>query len=100
MTIREICNNAADLIDLKGWCRYHLTENGRFDLLGAINEAADESSYHLTTTHISQVLGSHNLAVWNDRQESKKPVIALLRKAARTPLTGKNEISSPPSSAS
>lgn len=101
MTIHEICDKAADLIEKKGWCRGHFTARGHFCIVGAIQQI---DSYHFSAyRHITRILGLppglNSLVAWNDKQKSRKPVIAVLRKAAKTPLACKNELSFPPFSA-
>lgn len=96
MTTATILDRAADLIEKKGWTRGALARDAndvvagckdrraqKFCVLGAIYRLEPDSWGRVAAVNAVVAVVGRDVSTWNDRQKSKRPVIAALRKAAK-----------------
>jgi hypothetical protein len=92
----RVLTKAAKIIDEEGWQRREYTNSSRtrFCALGAIHVAHHGREWSLGNDDVcakvydrlAAVLGGSDvdIADWNDRQKSKRPVLAAFRRAAKS----------------
>lgn len=84
---QQACLDAAKIIERDGWCRHYMHRHGRHCALGAIQKAikkTDRSIRKLAWNLLGDaacIPVTMGIGIWNDRQKSRVPVIAALRKA-------------------
>lgn len=89
LTARQILLMAAKLVE-RGWCRrVRQRRSGRvthYCLAGAVSQAAfgnaDRNLPVELVAPLQAATGALFVAIWNDKQTSKRPVISALRRAA------------------
>lgn len=81
----DILDQAADLIETKGWARGAMrTPDGRLCAAAAIAEVSGKSnaSPRRAVEAVKEEVGRY-IVVWNDSRRSPRTVIATMRRAAR-----------------
>ncbi len=100
----EILENAADLLETKGWCTGTLWKKGgatllesfegpesnrkadRFCAMGAVMAVSPmrgDTALKPVYKQLEYDYGVNSLVVWNDTQKDKRKVVRLLRRTAR-----------------
>lgn len=96
--VAELLEKAAEIIEIRGWCRGDLTKAGRVCAYGALNAAVFGTPGWWpaeVTTRQRELLSDAEEALgqaimpakyidgWNDSQKSRKPIVAAFHQAAR-----------------
>lgn len=81
---RQVLLSAAEVIEKKGWCRYHIEDaEGHVCLLGALNRADGRPrDKDMAKDKLRKYLGVYYIHSWNDERWSSRPVLEALREAA------------------
>lgn len=82
---QRILTRAADLIEMRGHAKHILKNDaGEMCLLGAILEAGRGKDWPAACRPVQQLLGTDNIAMWNNQPErTKAEAVAALRAAAQ-----------------
>ena len=90
----KLIDDAADLIEEKGWCRGRFADGDRHCTLGALRAVDPKDRYgYLTHAYyvafeavageVEKVAPGEGVAGWNDAQRDRRKVVRLLRRTAR-----------------
>ncbi len=88
---QKVLLDAADLIEHGGWIRHHYQQDGRYCMMGAINEVIDLNKKGYCSDEVAWNKAVHSLVIrigsitrWNDNvAKNQDEVIHMLRKVAK-----------------
>jgi len=84
----KVLDDAATLIETKGWCRGRYTDGDRHCTVGALIEVAGPDNlvyvkaYKAVSAEITGLTYS-SVPAWNDEQRDRRKVVRTLRRTAR-----------------